>query len=96
MRKFALITSLLAIAALPATAAYSQDAVLKLIKIATKNGKPVFNIVVGGTVLGTCYETDCASEVRKLAEQLVPTEADLNHSEDDEAAEKPKGKEGRH
>jgi hypothetical protein len=96
MRRFALISSLLAIAGLPATAAYSQGAVLKLIKIATKNGKPMFNIVVGGAVIGTCYETDCASEVRKLAEQLVPTEADLNRSEDDEAAERQKGKEGRH
>ncbi|MCP3476702.1 hypothetical protein NLM33_41810 [Bradyrhizobium sp. CCGUVB1N3] len=93
MRRFALMASLLGIACLFTTAAYSQGAAVTLSKAASKNGRALFNIIAGGVVIGTCYEMECDAAVRKLVrpQEEAPSEADLKSSDDnDEVGEKAK------
>jgi hypothetical protein len=93
MRKFALLASLLCAVCLSGTAAYSQGAVT-LAKTVSKNGKAMFNIVVGGVVIGTCYATECANAVLALKDSQLPSAEDLKAPPklDEEEVENPKEK----
>jgi hypothetical protein len=79
MRKFVLMSSLLGIACLPATAAYSQRATITFLK------KAPF-VIVGGVVIGACSYTKCYNEVMATAEELNSPDTD------EEVVEKPKEK----